>query len=261
MPLLVNIFIFDAKDLIMIKQGVFILLLCLPGLLDAQDKMLTVNIDGSTGVTNLVFFKQYAEAYNKALEPQLASELGNMKWSYGYSYGLTFHSGALYLEFDNDNKYGHTSAKQVNEAIGTRHIRVRHNIKSIQLGYVTDLGGAYFTIGTIFGIDNIFLDSYRKYPSGDISYGAENNTNGKYKGQNLMLGMKTNVNFPLTDRLFLNAGVKLMFSAFNLMDRDIREINDKRGFYFPGMVYTTGIPSLTRGFDIHLGLHYAIFKK
>lgn len=242
------------------KRAIILVLILTGGFYaSAQDACFSLNLETNPGITNLVFFKQYAEAYNSALGPELNKELGKMKWSYGYSYGFTIVSNSLYLEFENNRSYTSTHAEQINPALGDRYFKARHHTKSIILGLsLPSSSGDFMTLGYFFGIGEIHVDSYKKYPSGDISYGSENNTNGKYVGKNLTMGLKLGYQASITDRLYTSFGVRLGFSLPYFMEQRVRELNADHGLNFPGMVWPEGLPSMIRTGTFTLGIKYLI---
>lgn len=219
----------------------------------------TLNAQGNAGRTNLAFFDDYAAAYNELQSEKLEKELGNMRWSYGYGLGTSFYINALYLEVDFDNRYTQTKAVFTDPAMGTRHFKAHHRTSTLIIGFpIIGEDAFHITGGWFFGLDHLFIDSYRKYPSGDISFGDESYTNGKFRGKNLTMGLDFGVNINLAERWVLHSGLRL---GFSLKGDEIREIYQDRGLTLPGMNWENGIPSMVRCCNLSLGIRYALIDK
>lgn len=222
---------------------------------------LSINLGGNPGRTNLPFFKDYAEAYNTGLSNELQSGIGNMRWSYGYSFGMTLVMNALYLEFENERSFTGTKAIMNDPAVGDRYFKAKHVTKSLIVGYTQEVGGGDFlTGGYILGFRTIYIDSYRKYPNGDLSFGDENFTNGKYEGRNFTMGLKIEYNASITDRLYAFFGMKLTFSLPYFLEFRIREMNADNPLRFPGMVWDDGLPSIHRSGLFTFGFRFMLFN-
>lgn len=220
----------------------------------SQDPLFTFNVGANGGRTNLTQFKEYADNYNSTLADYIDKDLGYMRWSAGWSFGLGAHIGGLFLEFENERKYASTYSTQTNPAIGTRYFEMLNHTKSISIGFnlIEDQESeAFITAGFLFGIDNITVTTYRKYPSGDFSLGDENNTSGKYTGNNLTIGLRGDFNMKLMNHLYFCGGLRMFSSAFGFMAKDIRSVQEDKNL----------VPSWTRGSSLHLGLRYSLNKK
>lgn len=240
---------------------VFLLVVVNPNLLAQNSSALSINLGGNPGRTNLPFFRDYAEAYNAGLSNELQSGLSNMRWSYGYSFGMTLVMNMLNLEFENERSFTGTKAVMNDPAVGDRYFKAKHHTKSLIVGYTQEVGGGDFlTAGYILGFRTIYIDSYRKYPNGDLSFGDENFTNGKYEGRNFTMGIKLEYNASITDRLYAFFGMKLSFSLPYFLEFRIREMNADNSLNFPGMVWDNGLPSMHRAGLFTFGLKFMLFN-
>lgn len=233
---------------------IYFFLLTLNSITYGQDPLFTINVGGVGGRTNLTKFKEYADNYNSTLADYIDKDLGYMRWSAGWSFGFGAHIGGLFLEFENERKFASTYSTQINPSIGTRYFDMLNHTKSITIGFnlVEDQESeAFMTAGFLFGIDNITVSTYRKYPSGDFSLGDENNTSGKYTGNNLTIGLRGDFNMKLMNHLYFCGGLRMFSSAFGFMAKDIRSVQEDKNL----------VPSWTKGATLHVGLRYSLNKK
>lgn len=186
----------------------------------SQKMYFSANTGVNFGRTDWGDFKEYIKEYNYDNRKTLKTNLGKMNWTSGYNFGISFvatnatNFGAI-LELENENKFGHTSAKFIDPAFGTRHFKVRYSSNIYSFGMAASLNnGAFMFLSTFLGTNNIYLESYKKYEDGMISYGLENGLNSKHHVRRFTAGISIGFEYHFNRFIAANAGFKTGFTLF-----------------------------------------------
>lgn len=187
----------------------------------------SLNTGANFGRTTWGSFQDYSEAYNYQNYDLLKSRLSPMKWTRGYNFGASFiatndSEKGIYIELENESKFASTSAEFIDPALGTRHYKVRYSSNIITIGMASSIDGKLVILGGYFlGANNIFLESYKEYGDGQISYGMENGTNAKYRMKRFTTGFNFGVDYIVNRFLVFNVGLKLGATLFGAQDIEI----------------------------------------
>lgn len=193
----------------------------------SQGAYWSLNSNANFGRTTWGSFRDYTEAYNYQYYDALKTKLSPMRWTGGYSFGTSFvatnESGiGVYLELENENKFAFTSAEFIDPALGTRHYNVKYSSNIITIGYSQEIDDKLvFLAGYYLGTNNIFLESYKEYTDGQISYGMENGTNEKYQLKRFTTGFNFGMDYILNRYFVFNVGLKLGATLFGTQEIEI----------------------------------------
>lgn len=203
------------------KKLSIILLLFVTGFSQAQvleGKMFSFGANIYTGYNHQLSVYGFSKMYNHYFSDQLKRKLGDFSLARGAAGQITFMNNSFIIELETDHQLYRTKAVFKDKTMPVRYMEMwkMQNLMFFGGAFTVGEQDDYITVGSFIGMTHAFLGSYRKYPTGDISYGNESETNGKYRQGRRVLGalsfgVKTEYNKAINSRLTAYAVFKTSF--------------------------------------------------
>lgn len=182
----------------------------------AQEYMYHV-FDVGANITGIGWksMNSFVDAYNKGNAAILEKELPHIKIGGGMHLGYTFRILNFDFGLDYDRVEARLTSKTGDLTIHPtkRILEVNLNYLTANAGYVKYLQKGDLSFGAGFAFPTMSIRSYRKYHTGEYSYGWESSLSGFFQSYSAGFNFYFKYGYPISDKLRANFGFKYLMTT------------------------------------------------